>query len=226
MTLLAATLLAGATPVAAAEAPPACSVDDVLTKHRRYADYPRSVLDTYFRLPSTYAPPGLTSTANAGLNGGYSVRSLVITDLRAMARAARAAGARLAVQSAYRSYAYQRAVFKHWVEVYGYAAAVKASARPGHSEHQLGTTLDFRSYGSSTPPWEYEDWARTKAGAWLKANAWRYGFLMSYPSGKISLTCYRYEPWHYRYVGREYAKAVRESKLTLRQWLWAKGFGD
>ena len=71
-----------------------------------------------------------------------------------MASAARSAGARLAVQSAYRSYSNQKATFDYWVRVDGYATAIKESARAGHSEHQLGTTLDFRSYGGSAP-WNY-----------------------------------------------------------------------
>jgi D-alanyl-D-alanine carboxypeptidase len=136
-----------------------------------------------------------------------------------MAKAARAAGARLAVQSAYRSYSTQVSTFAYWVRVSGYAAALKSSARAGHSEHQLGTTLDFRSYGGSAP-WNYRDWATTKAGKWLKANAWKYGFVMSYPKGKTSVTCYAYEPWHYRYVGKQTAAAVRASGVTLREFLW------
>jgi D-alanyl-D-alanine carboxypeptidase len=136
-----------------------------------------------------------------------------------MASAARNAGARLAVQSAYRSYANQKATFDYWVRVAGYATALQESARAGHSEHQLGTTLDFRSYSGSAP-WNYSDWATTKAGAWLKANAWKYGFIMSYPKGKSAVTCYAYEPWHYRYVGRDVAAKVRASKLTLREYLW------
>ena len=215
-------MASGLTTAALATAsPPACAYGDVLTQHRAYADYPRTLLDTWFRVGSTYAPPGLSSTSLAGLNGGYYVRNLVIADLRAMARAARSAGAPLAVQSAYRSYAYQKTVFQQWVNRYGYQAALKASARPGHSEHQLGTTLDFRSYGNATPPWDYADWGRTKAGAWLRNNGWRYGFVLSYPYGKIAVTCYKYEPWHYRYVGRTQAKAIRDSGLTPRQYLWA-----
>ena len=101
----------------------------------------------------------------------------------------------------------------------GYAKALLSSARAGHSEHQLGTTLDLRSYGGSAP-WNYKDWGTTKAGAWLKANAWKYGFVMTYPKGKTSVTCYQYEPWHYRYVGRDTARKVRASGLTLREYLW------
>jgi D-alanyl-D-alanine carboxypeptidase len=136
-----------------------------------------------------------------------------------MARAARAAGARLAVQSAFRSYSTQRSTFAYWSRVSGYAAALRSSARAGHSEHQLGTTVDFRSYGGSAP-WYYSDWGNSRAGAWLKANAWKYGFVMSYPKGKITVTCYSYEPWHYRYVGRALAAKIRASGLTLREYLW------
>jgi D-alanyl-D-alanine carboxypeptidase len=205
--------------VASASSLPSCRVADTLTAQRQYADWNRTVLDLTYRLSSGYAPGDLRSTANAGLNGAHQVRSLVIADLRAMASAARRAGARLAVQSAYRSYSNQKSTFAYWVRVSGYAAALKSSARAGHSEHQLGTTLDFRSYGGSAP-WYYADWGKSKAGAWLKSNAWKYGFVMSYPKGKISVTCYAYEPWHYRYLGRAVAAKVHASGLTLREYLW------
>ena len=211
--------LAATTSTNAATALPACRVADTLTKHRSYGDWPRSLLDQRYRLVSGYAPIDRRSTADAGLNGGYSVRRHVIADLRAMATAARSAGARLAVHSAYRSYATQKATFDYWVRLHGYAIALKESARAGHSEHQLGTTLDFRSYGGAAP-WHYRDWATTRAGAWLKTNAWRYGFVMSYPKGKSAVTCYTYEPWHYRYVGRAKASLIRASGLTLREYLW------
>ena len=216
---VAAALIAAFAVTAPASALPSCRIGDTLTKHRKYTDWHRSLLDTYYKLPSTYAPTGKKNTSYAGLTSGFYVRSLVIPDLKAMASAARAAGARLAVQSAYRSYSNQKATFAYWVRVDGYATAIKESARAGHSEHQLGTTLDFRSY-SGGAPWNYTDWATTKAGAWLKANAWKYGFVMSYPKGKSSVTCYAYEPWHYRYVGKDVAAKVRASKLTLREYLW------
>jgi D-alanyl-D-alanine carboxypeptidase len=205
--------------VVSAASLPSCRLADSLTKQRSYGDWNRSVLDTAYRLSSGYTPGDLRSTANAGLNGGHRVRALVIADLKAMTRAARAAGGRLAVQSAFRSYSTQRSTFAYWSRVSGYSAALKSSARAGHSEHQLGTTVDFRSYGGSAP-WYYSDWGKTKAGAWLKKNAWKYGFVMSYPKGKTSVTCYAYEPWHYRYVGRSEAAKIRTSGLTLRQYLW------
>jgi D-alanyl-D-alanine carboxypeptidase len=219
LVLVAAMLTGAAASVSAAPALPACKVADVLTKHRWLADWHRSLLDSTYRLSSAYVPTDLRSTSYAGLNGGYSVRRIVLTDLKAMASAARAAGARFVVQSAYRSYKTQKATFDYWVRVHGYATALKESARAGHSEHQLGTTLDFRAYGGRAP-WDYADWALTKVGAWLKANAWKYGFIMSYPKGKTTVTCYTYEPWHFRYVGRDRAAKIRASGLTLREFLW------
>jgi D-alanyl-D-alanine carboxypeptidase len=205
--------------VVSAGSVPTCRIADTTTLQRSYTDWNKTVLDTTYRLTASYAPGDLRSTSTAGLNGGNSVRAFVIADLRAMANAARAAGARLAVQSAYRSYSTQRSTFAYWSRVSGYSAALKSSARAGHSEHQLGTTVDFRSYGGSAA-WYYADWGNSKAGAWLMKNAWKYGFVMSYPKGKSSVTCYAYEPWHYRYVGRPMAATIRASGLTLREFLW------
>jgi D-alanyl-D-alanine carboxypeptidase len=104
--------------------------------------------------------------------------------------------------------------------VSGYAAALKASARPGHSEHQRGTTIDFKSYGGSAP-WNYTNWATTRAGAWMSANAWKYGWVMSYPKATSpSQNCYQYEPWHFRYLGRVEAKAIHDAAISPRFYLW------
>ena len=207
------------TVVSAASSPPVCKVADVITKYGYYGHWNRSLLDTYYRLSSLYKPGDLKNTSLAGLNSGFYVRGFVLADLKSMAYHARNAGARFSVQSAFRSYATQKSTFDYWVRVHGYAVALKESARAGHSEHQLGTTLDFKSYGGKAP-WDYTDWSTTAAGKWLKANAWKYGFVMSYPKGLTSLTCYTYEPWHYRYVGRAQAAALRASGLTLREYLW------
>jgi D-alanyl-D-alanine carboxypeptidase len=95
---------------------------------------------------------------------------------------------------------------------------VTFSARPGHSEHQLGLTIDFVAVGDHglTTNWEV-----TRTGAWMAKNAWKYGWLMSYPKGQTKVTCYSYEPWHYRYVGRELAAKIHDSGLTIREYLWA-----
>jgi D-alanyl-D-alanine carboxypeptidase len=195
---------------------PACTYNDILTARRAYSQYTTTLLDTIYRLPRMYHPGDLTST---GLRGGGLIRRVALSDLGAMDRAARAAGVRFAVVSAFRSYARQALMFSNRVALVGRAAALKTIARPGHSEHQLGTAIDFKSYDGRTP------FGTTRAGAWMKANAWRYGWVMSYPRGKASVTCYSYEPWHFRYVGRAVARAIHYTGLTTRQWIWGR-FGS
>ena len=198
---------------------PACRYDDILTSPRGYGDWSITLVDTILRVPKGYAPPDLVGVGTAGIAGGGKIRAVAIDDLRAMAEAAAAAGATIGVQSAYRSYASQEQVFAHWVNVHGYARALQLSARPGHSEHQLGVAIDFRSEPGGSP--FNGDWATTAAGKWMKAHAWEYGWLMSYPRNKLKIACYDYEPWHYRYVGRELAAEIHASGLTPREYLWA-----
>ena len=197
---------------------PECRYADDPAAQSAYSDWQRTIVDTISRLPAGYVPPDLVPVARAGLPGGGLIRALAIPDLRALAEAARKAGAKLAVQSAYRSEASQRAVFAGWVRVAGDAEARRFSARPGHSEHQLGTAIDFRGAGAGAP-WN-GDFSTTPQAAWLAANAWRFGWLMSYPTGAQAETCYSSEPWHYRYVGRAIAAQVHASGLSLRAWLW------
>jgi D-alanyl-D-alanine carboxypeptidase len=199
--------------------PPACQYGDVLTGHRGYAEWAITLLDTLFHIGGDYAPPDLVDSSTAGLNGGYAIRSIIVGDLRAMADAARAAGVPIQLVSGYRSHEQQRATFDYWVSAGGYEQALRTSARAGHSEHQLGTVIDVTSAGGAAP-WEYADWATTPAGAWMAANAWRYGFVMSYPAGSFDQTCYDYEPWHYRYVGRGLAVDIVGSGRAPRQVLW------
>jgi D-alanyl-D-alanine carboxypeptidase len=198
---------------------PACRYDDLPVFHAGLGDWRITLLDTIYALPSSYAPGDLVDSSAAGLNGGYPIRRIVLDDLRAMVAAARAAGAPLGVVSGYRSYAQQVSTFNYWVRVSGRQEALRTSARPGHSEHQLGTTLDFKSAGGGAP-WNYRDWATTAAGSWMAHNAWRYGFVLSYPKGATARTCYSYESWHYRYVGRDLAARIAGSGRTAREVLW------
>lgn len=219
--LLGAGAGAGQVAVAAQLPAPECRYDDVQTLYTSPKQWRMTLVDTIYALPRSYMPPpGLVSTENAGLNGGQLVRRLVIADLSALAISARKAGAPLRVISGYRSYWQQKYLYEREVRNKGLEAGRLLVARPGHSEHHLGTAIDFGSATNTTPGWKYDDWAETPTGAWLKANAWRFGFLMSYPNGKQDLTCYQYEPWHYRFVGREMAADVAASGLTLREYLW------
>jgi zinc D-Ala-D-Ala carboxypeptidase len=201
---------------------PACQYRDVLTRYPKPHQWRKTLLDPTFMIRKGYAPKDLVPVSQAGIAGTGMVRSFVINDLRAMANAARRAGKPIAVRSAYRSYSTQVATFQHWVRQVGYDQALLYAARPGHSEHQLGTTIDFRSASSGKAPWDYKDWGQTPAGKWMINNSWKFGFVLSYPKGKRRQSCYGYEPWHYRYVGRPLARAIRESGKVPRAFLWER----
>ncbi|MFO7545499.1 MAG: M15 family metallopeptidase [Trueperaceae bacterium] len=216
-------LVAACAGFAVATEPPACSVADVPAPAASPARWADTVLDTYFVLPAGYAPTDLVPAGVAALEAASEsrqlVRAILTEDLGALFEAAAEAGHPLAIQSAYRSYDYQVRTFAYWVEQDGYDAALRTSARPGHSEHQLGTAIDLRS-ADGPPAWELDDWAATPTGAWVADNAWRFGFTMSYPPDMELASCYAYEPWHYRYLGRERAAEVHASGEPARLLLW------
>ena len=134
------------------------------------------------------------------------------------------AGFELGIRSAFRSFETQCFTFNYKVEVSGYEHASQFSARPGRSEHQLGTAIDITS---ATVGWELtQDIGETPEGRWLADNAHRFGFGLSYPEGYESLTGYSYEPWHWRYIGREAAAEQAASGLTLIEYLLACEAGD
>jgi D-alanyl-D-alanine carboxypeptidase len=192
--------------------PPPCAVGDVLAPRRAYDEHAWTLLDWTYMLPADYVPPDLVRI------DGIPARSIIASDLQALRTAASRDGIRLSILSGYRSFAQQRTTFAAEVARLGQSRAILVSARPGHSEHQLGTTLDFATAGGSLP-WQVRDWAQTREGAWLARRGWEFGFVMSYPNGKQGVTCYGYEPWHYRWIGRDGAAALRESGLTLREFL-------
>jgi D-alanyl-D-alanine carboxypeptidase len=211
------------TPDPSSSGVPACAVGDVPAADRDYDDWSLTLLDPTFRLAPTYVPPDLDSVEEAGFeHGTLLLRSLAIPDLAALREAAGDAGHPIDVLAAYRSYRIQRDLFERRTETLGPAGAAGRTARAGHSEHQLGTTLDFKPLGAADVT---QGFGSTPTGRWLAANAYRFGFIESYPAGRTAVTCYAYEPWHFRYVGRAEAAAVHASGLTLREFLWRQEHG-
>ena len=197
--------------------PPPCRFADDVTRPGTDDDWTLAVVDTALRLPPDYAPSDQVPTAAAGIDGGGKVRKGVIADLRAMAAQAGADGIPLRIRSAYRSEPRQADVFEGWARQVGRKKALRVSARAGHSEHQLGTTIDVATEGETDVD---SSWGATPHGQWVATNAHKYGFLLSYPPDASDRTCYDYEPWHLRYVGRELAADVIDSGLSLREYLW------
>jgi D-alanyl-D-alanine carboxypeptidase len=197
--------------------PRPCVIGDVRTPYSSYGDWTRTLLDTELRLPSSYEPSDLVSTRKAGFKTARPIRRLALKDLAALRAAAEAAGNPIDITWGYRSFRTQRWVFEYWAKRKGREATLLTTARPGHSEHQLGTSLDFRSEGAANVD---RSWRYQPAGVWMRENAWKFGFIESYPLGKEAVSCYEHEPWHYRYFGRELAARIHATGLTTREYLW------
>ncbi len=214
----------GAAPVAAIGPLPACRLADIYTVPSDYDSWSTTLVDWLLRVPEDYVPPDLVPTAEAGISGGGLIRAVAIDDLRALAAAAKKNGTPITVISGYRSYQQQVASFNGWVAYDSYEHAITYSMRPGHSEHQLGLAIDFGQVGGPSSL-SYPDWTKTPTGKWMLNNAWKYGWVLSYPWGNgyalwNDKVCFHPEPWHYRYLGREMAAKVHESGLTIREYLW------
>ncbi len=167
-------------------------------------------VDKDHRLPEDCAPTDLRTVA-----GGTQLRAEAAAALTEMFAAARQEkGFEFYVNSGYRSYQTQVETYDFWVRTSGQAQADRSSARPGHSEHQLGTTADV-GFGNC----QLECVSGTPEGAWIAENSYKYGYIVSYPEGKEHITGYMPEPWHIRYVGKDVAQQVKNSGLTLHEFL-------
>jgi len=121
------------------------------------------------------------------------------------------------ITSGFRDETWQKTLYENWSKANA-AATFLAVAKPTHSEHQLGTALDLTT-GAIGNLAGSDLFATTKEYEWLTANAYKYGFVLSYPAGKELITGYKFEPWHWRYVGLEMAKKIKETAGTLLETL-------
>ena len=154
------------------------------------------VANKSYALPSTYSP---------------EMDATTIQQFNLLSKAAANEGLNIYLSSGYRSYSQQDAIYNNYVSWYGQAQADTFSARPGHSEHQTGLAIDVNTIDDS--------FAGTPEAIWLENHAHEYGFIIRYPKGKESITGYKYEPWHIRYLGVEKATDVYNSGLTLEEYL-------
>ncbi len=170
-------------------------------------------------LPRDCVPNDLVTLPASIAQGSQQLRTEAFAAIQELFAAAAADGYQLYVVSSYRSYDYQKILYDGYVRTIGQAQADRTSARPGHSEHQLGTTADVSSPGAG---YGLETFIGTPEAAWVEANVWRFGFVVSYPEGTEEITGYTYEPWHIRYIGQELAREVHESGKTLHEFLLAR----
>ncbi|MBI9096893.1 MAG: M15 family metallopeptidase [Spirochaetaceae bacterium] len=140
-----------------------------------------------------------------------TVSKLIIDHLKNLTDSAKEAGLDIVFASGYRSYEYQEMIYKSYVEKMGQKEADRVSARPGTSQHQLGTAVDFGSIS--------DEYALTEEGKWLYGNAGTFGFSLSYPKDYEQITGYKWECWHYRFITCEGVAMERLFFSNIQQLL-------
>lgn len=173
------------------------------------------LIDKQHKVSETYVPTNLVKLEKNDFyvinKANLYLREDAELALREMAAAAKKDGITLDVSSTYRSYEYQKNLFNYWVSVDGLEEAERESARPGTSQHQLGVAIDFGSID--------DDYDTTPGGRWMYKNADKYGWSLSFPKGYEDVTGYRWECWHFRYIGVEACKFQKKWFDNIQQFM-------
>lgn len=171
------------------------------------------LVNKYSRLASDYVPDDLVTVESAYSNGG-KLKSEVNDAFCDLVEALWAeTGLHLVNISPYRSYSLQSSLYARYSARDGAAAADRYSAHAGYSEHQTGLALDV-----SVPGGTLNGFKKSKQFEWMRDNAHRFGFILRYGEGMEYITGYKFEPWHYRYVGAEAAAFIYENGLTFEEY--------
>jgi D-alanyl-D-alanine carboxypeptidase len=196
--------------------PPKHSIDEaesiwvVVNKQRQISPLryqPVSLAFPAFPKPKVQNPFGLQMREEAAL--------ATVQMASAMAEAGQGT---LILNSGFRTYKNQQGLYNRTRDTKGLAVAEKLSARPGHSEHQLGLAADFSVKGEGCVIMVC--FGNTESGKWLAANAHSYGFILRYPKGFKPTTGFQYEPWHFRYVGVELATEMKSKGIKTLEQFW------
>ncbi len=174
------------------------------------------LVNKYHNLGNDYIPSDLVDVNSSYRTKENKLKKVANDNFVTMADDAKKEGIKLLVGSGYRSYKTQYDLYNYYVSVDGKKEADTYSARPGYSEHQTGLAIDI--VGSN---WSFIE-ANTKEYNWLIDNSYKYGFILRYPKGKERITGYIYEPWHYRYVGKDIATYIHENSLTYDEYMARK----
>ncbi len=181
-----------------------------------YPEFMMKKVGVNYRVPSDYVPPLLVDiSAKVNTVGIACLRRDVVPRVVQMFTDARNDGVKFMITSSYRKLEIQKYLYDFWIQVEG-DKAINEIAEPGLSEHQLGTTIDITDSSINFAGVD-DRFANSKGGKWLQANAYKYGFTMSFPKGKQNITGFTYEPWHWRFLGVETATRLYQQDLTYNE---------
>ena len=171
------------------------------------------LVNKFYKLKEDYTPDNLVSMGVQYSYDGNYMQKEADEAFSEMWADADENGLSIIANLAYRSYKVQEESYAYYKDDLGTKSADKVVARPGHSEHQTGLCVDIDIYRN------YEgEFDETDEFKWLKKNAYKYGFILRYPKDAEDITGFKYEPWHYRYVGKKVAKEIYNKGITLDEY--------
>ncbi len=189
-------------------------IDYEFYTHRKQADYSKNTLilvNKYNYVRKSFVPD-LVDIESKYTKKSAKMAKDAYPYFKEMVEMARLDGITLFNVSAYRSFETQKAIYHGYEIVDGKENADRYSARAGYSEHQTGLALDINTSSS------LDHFENSLEFAWLSRNAYKYGFILRYPLGKEYLTGFKFEPWHYRYVGVDAATYIYENHITFDEY--------
>lgn len=164
------------------------------------------------KLPDNYVPADLNLISKEYSDSKQHLRNIAQINFEKMAKDIEKEGLKIIAVSTYRDSEYQDKLFNNYVQEKGLEYASMCSAKKGFSEHQTGLAVDIASSNL-----DYDNFDKTEEFKWVKNHAHKYGFILRYPKDKVNITGYKYEPWHYRYVG-DIAPYIYLNNLTLEEY--------
>jgi D-alanyl-D-alanine carboxypeptidase len=172
------------------------------------------LVNKYNYLTKDYIPNDLV-TINEYTKSNVKMNIDAYNDFKKMANDIEKEDMHIRIVSAYRSYNYQDNLYNNYLKYDSKEKVDTYSARAGYSEHQTGLAIDI-----DNTLVDYNRFHITQEFTWMQNNAYKYGFILRYPLGKEHITGYKYEPWHYRYVGKDIAKYIYNSGLTYEEYYY------
>lgn len=186
------------------------------TERAIFLDTNYALINKHYYIDNNYEPSNLVNVSNYNVkyikreNEVMKATKEAIDNYKIMYDVALKEGIELIIYSAYRSYEKQEHLYYNVNfenDLY--------SAKPGHSEHHTGLAFDISTYTHGLT----ESFALSKEYNWLKKNAYKYGFIERYPKDKTDITLYAYEPWHFRYVGKNASAYMYNNNYTLEEYI-------
>lgn len=172
------------------------------------------LVNKYLSLDENYVPDNLVELKEFSRSNIFLVKE-AYEAFKKMAIDALSNNLNIRIVSAYRSYNYQKNLYNNYLKYDTLEKVDTYSARSGHSEHQTGLAIDIDNIVIS-----YDKFHLTQEFTWVKNNCHKYGFILRYDTSKEKITGYKYEPWHYRYVGTKISDYIYKNNLTLEEYYY------